>query len=433
MAKNHNNDKTASKRENNNKQLNKPSSKKTSEEASIFGDENNVDLNDNSLSQEVDKPSTDQASEAEILEEIENAMKEGVYRKTEEIKLDTKEEQEATASTSLPQQDKPATDAGKKIKKGKKVKKAKKNYEKTTFSHKMRVLATLMVLGIFTGSGLGVWYFNVNLKSNVDYGSPSAADYIKPVSTVLSTNFPAITSASQHKDWLDYVGDKTPNDVSAVDNVLLAVHNASLADSFLFTGNGKAISLGITQTVYSQRRHFDNIYTFESISKGTISVANFDYMEGNNDIEIYTGQNIEQRKADWHFNRQISQNDYEALTGSLPSGITPYIISEKTILSSDMKKDEETGHYVITFNLDPVTSILNYYKEVRRTGGLEADPEFYSVKYTATIDSRWNLITTEVSESYKAVKFGMGVTCNGTILIDYQFNVDVTLPPLIKG
>lgn len=105
MAKNHNNDKTASKRENNNKQLNKPSSKKTSEEASIFGDENNVDLNDNSLSQEVDKPSTDQASEAEILEEIENAMKEGVYRKTEEIKPETKEEQETTAATSLPQQE----------------------------------------------------------------------------------------------------------------------------------------------------------------------------------------------------------------------------------------------------------------------------------------------------------------------------------------
>ena len=66
MAKNHNNDKTASKRENNNNKLNKQSSNKTSEEASVFGEENNVDLNDNSLSQEVDKPSANQASEDEM-------------------------------------------------------------------------------------------------------------------------------------------------------------------------------------------------------------------------------------------------------------------------------------------------------------------------------------------------------------------------------
>ena len=46
-------------------------------------------------------------------------MKEGVYRKTEEIRPETKEKQETTALTSLSQQDKPATDAGKKVKKGK--------------------------------------------------------------------------------------------------------------------------------------------------------------------------------------------------------------------------------------------------------------------------------------------------------------------------
>ncbi len=321
-------------------------------------------------------------------------------------------------------------------KKEKRKKKDKKPHVKTTFSHKMRVFCTLLFLGVFTGSGLGVWYFNVNLKSP-DYGSLSAESYIKPIGTVLLDNFGNEAEKDQ-KNWLNYVGNKTPNDISShVDNFLLSVHNATLAKNFLFTGNGKATTLGITQTVYSQRRFNGDYYTFESISKGTITVANLDVylMDKKNPdiIDIYVGKNVTQRNADWYYNRPISTDEYKNMTGGLPSEITPYIISEKTILSSSMTKDEETGNYIITFNLDPMTSVLNYYKEVRRTGGLEADPSFYSIKYIATIDDEWNLITTEVFESYKAVKFGMGVTCNGTIKIDYDFNLDEVIMPTLKG
>ena len=50
-----------------------------------------------------------------------------------------------------------------------KLKKPKKVYQKSTFKHKMKVIGCLAALGVFTGSGLGVWYFNTALKSNVDY------------------------------------------------------------------------------------------------------------------------------------------------------------------------------------------------------------------------------------------------------------------------
>ncbi len=415
MAKNHKNDNNAFLRDKNIEKQNLKQDKiqdlhmdKTlSDEASVFLDAKN---NESAQNSQENQESFDQETGIQIAEE------KTIAQPTEAQKAETKKEK----------------------RKRKKEERQKRN-KKTTLSHKIKVLSTLMVLGVFTGSGLGVWYFNVNLKSP-DYGAFVADTYIKPINKVMSENF-GITSQEQINNWLDYAGDNTPATIkSHVDNVLLAIHNASLAKNFVFTGNGKAVSMGITQTVYSQRRHIDDIYTFESISKGTgkisIVVANLDYYKkdkkNDKEVRLYTGKNVSQRNADWYYSKTVSTDEYQSMTGGLPNKITPYIISEKTVTSSNMTNDEN-GNYVFTFTLDPMTSVLNYYKEVRRTGGLEADPEFSSIKFIATIDSRWNLITTEVFETYKAVKFGMGVTCNGTIKIDYQFNLPEVLLPEIKG
>ena len=53
--------------------------------------------------------------------------------------------------------------------KKKEEEKREKEYQKGTFKKNMRALGIILVLGIFTGSGLGVWYFNYALKSKVDY------------------------------------------------------------------------------------------------------------------------------------------------------------------------------------------------------------------------------------------------------------------------
>ncbi len=321
--------------------------------------------------------------------------------------------------------------------KSRKKEKKQKQKQKTTLAHKVKLLSILLVLGIFTGSGLGVWYFNTNLKSP-DYGALSADAYIKPISKVMSENF-GLTSQKEIENWIDYVGDKTPDNLSNVDNVLLAIHNATLAKSFVFTGNGLVNAAGIEQTVYSQRRHINDIYTFESISKSKkagaikVEVANLDIYkkDKNNQIKLYTGKNISQKNADWYYKNTITVDEYQNMTGGLPSNITPYIISEKTVTSSTLIKDDN-GNYVITFNLNPMTSVLNYYKEVRRTGGLDTDPEFNSIKFIATIDSKWKLISTEVFESYSAVKI-IRVNCKGTIKIDYEFDLPEVLLPEIKG
>ncbi len=382
---------------------------KASNKASSFV-ENYNKINDNLSSKNEQDPNED---DKQILEEISSVMKEGIYINPIETSDDHIEGIEN------------------KIYKKEKKKKKKKNYEKTTFAHKMGVLGVLLVLGIFTGSGLGVWYFNVNLRSNVDYGSILISDYQANIDDVLAKqNVPL----SDKKNWTNYMLDKTPNDLSPIDNYLLAEYNATLANSFLFTGRGQAVAMGVKQTVYSLRRYNGDYYSFESISKGTLTVANLDVYrpkENLHKVDIYTGRNATVDNADWYYNSSITDDEYYDMTGGMPNGVTAYIISEKTVKTSDFVYNNELETYTITFELDPTYGALLYYKEVRRTGGLEADPEFYSIKFIATIDKDWNLISTEVFESYKAVKFGMGITTNGTIKIDYQFNLpDVKMPEL---
>ena len=65
-----------------------------------------------------------------------------------------------------------------KQKKKKEEEKREKEYQKGTFMKNMKALGIILVLGIFTGSGLGVWYFNYALKSKVDYSLYTVADYM---------------------------------------------------------------------------------------------------------------------------------------------------------------------------------------------------------------------------------------------------------------
>ena len=298
----------------------------------------------------------------------------------------------------------------------------------------MRVLGILTVLGIFTGSGLGVYYFNNFLRSNVDYSKLKPADYIKSVDDVLAKRF-SITSSSDKENWIQIAQNQglSPIDLSPVDNLILAEYNAKNASSYEIVGNG-AVATIATQTIYSMRKFDGKTYTFESISKGMLNVANCDYMpKGARSVEVYKGANVTVSGADWNYSQTVSLDNYKAMAGTMPSDIQPYLISDKSVISStDVVFDDSKGLYSFTLHIDPVAGVLLYYKQVRRTGGLEGDPEFEYVNLTVTIDEDWNLVSSYIQEKYVAIKFGLPNKCVGTLYSTYKFNDEVTLPTLNK-
>ena len=311
-----------------------------------------------------------------------------------------------------------------------KMKNGKTKLPKKSFKQRMKTLGVLIVLGVFTGSGLGVWYFNTALRSNVDYNAlfSEIEKYTVTPESVLQELF---GMQSGYENWLDTAKSKglKPANLTPAQNFILAEYNGSLADSFLFTGNGKVATIA-TQSVYSSKRFNGERYTFESISKGMLTIATCSAMnKGASSVDVFKGQNVTPTSAEWQKDQTYTEEGYIDYAGGLPSAIQPYIINDNTILSSsEIVYDEATDTYSFTVELDPVLSVLRYARQVKQTSGLSTYPEFSSVTQTIVIDSDWTLVSTDILETYTVVAFGLKNSCTGTLLTEFQFNVDVELP-----
>ena len=304
-----------------------------------------------------------------------------------------------------------------------------KEYQKGTFKKNMRALAILLVLGVFTGSGLGVWYFNSVLKSNVDYSAYNVGDYLPDYDAPFEKL--GITSEEDKEDFVNIANENqiTPLSLSALDNFLLALYNAERATSYSAIGIGNVSTIS-PQSIYSAKYFDGETYTFESISVGLLQVATKDELKkGENIVTINSGSSITQNDdgsmtAQWSPDQTISLKEYKDLTGNYLYTLNPYIISEKTILNYDQVtvSANEDGSYSFTFELHPIYGVLNYYKQVKRSGSLEADPVFTSISQVITIDDEWNFVSFDTTESYTAVKFSMGAKCTGSLHTEFQFN-----------
>ena len=304
-------------------------------------------------------------------------------------------------------------------------------YARGTFLKKVKTLAILIFLGVFTGSGLGVWYYNTLLRSTVDYDNLNPEDYEADYGELFSETLGI--STPNDTQWVANAQsqEKTPASFTAIQNFELAHWNAMHASSFTVFGHGGVNTLGVTQGIYSGRRYDGNAYCFESISTGMVSAIGLDYMKkGSNIVYNYEGSNPQKDdSATWKQTGSMTLEEYTDAIGNPPSVVQPYIISEKTVDSaSEVEYNEENETYTFTLELNKVFSVLRYAKQMKKTGGLGSYPEFEYVTQVVTIDKDWNLVSIDIKEQYSAVAFGMKVGCSGTLFNEFTFNGEVALP-----
>lgn len=304
-----------------------------------------------------------------------------------------------------------------------------KKLKKST-KQRMRTIGILTVLGIFTGSGLGVWYFNNAVGPIIDYSQYNENDYIVSAESVLGK----YGVNSDYENWLTQLKNNnditSPADLSPAENFILAEFNASLADTFHIVGNGKVTAsvfgISTSQSVYSEKNYDGGYYTFESISDGMLKIGKCSVMRKDTDgVRLYSSSNITNggKDAVWNDYQDYSNEGYIALAGSTPDGIQSYIISDKTIIDqSEVVYDEESGYYSFTVDLDPITSVLRYVRQVQQTSGLSSLPTFSSVSQTITIDENWNLISISIEEEYSVI-YGVSASCSGNLTSYYDFGM----------
>ena len=71
--------------------------------------------------------------------------------------------------------------------------------------------------------------------------------------------------------------------------------------------------------------------------------------------------------------------------------------------------------------------MLNYAKQVKRTGGLGGYPEFEDLTITIVIDGDWNLLSFGIKENYSAIK-GIRASCSGVLDYTVKINDTVEMP-----
>lgn len=308
--------------------------------------------------------------------------------------------------------------------------------ERRQINRKKRILnfALVLIIGIGSGIFLGSWYSSTfGGGVNYDFNDSELYDNIN------DAFFKAIgiknPTDSEKENWVETAKSRgiTPQNLTAAENFMLAEYNLGLANSYSAIGTGKVAVMGTSQTIYSAKMFDGNTYTFESISKGILTVADCLVMEkGASTITKIKGENVSSTSASWTGSKStMTTIECKENNGGTPDKVIPYIISSKTILSGSTISANETNgktYYTYTISLDPVKSVINYVKQVKQTSGLNDFPEFNNISITIVLDENWNLCKFNSEENY-SVRYGMfNPKCKGTLNLNFTINDPVTLP-----
>ncbi len=320
----------------------------------------------------------------------------------------------------------------------KKLQRKKHFWQRRVFS-----FAMVVVLGVSSGVWLGGWYKDYISGQSVDYSNYNLEDYeinrINVLNSVTGQKFSSENEIGDIVAILKSNGKLNPCKLSASQNFAIADFLASKATSYQAVGVGVVDTIA-NQDITSSKKFDGSTYTFESMSAGMLTVATCAVMQkGGSNVQLYKGDGLQQDEttkihtAVWKKDKSLPLTEYEQLNGMQPDRLLPYVVSSKTIIDEANVQVVETTFndkkaYEFTMQLDPVTSVLRYYRQVMQTSGLESAPKFYDVQVKVILDENWNFVRTEVLEHYTVVAFGIPAECTGTLNTDFVFNQNVTLP-----
>lgn len=247
---------------------------------------------------------------------------------------------------------------------------------------------------------LGV-VFSISIGTLIGYlvaveVSPKGNDYSN-----LNENTLTDDVSKLYQDYIDKPKDILSYSPNNLANIAIYKYSQQSYTESIITGSANA--MGVTQKTYGRSYKNKDTAFNESISESSfVKVAKRFYGNGD-EVEIYNG-NIEKNdqgiSASYQDKEEFTSESYKDTWGKSFKEPVIYIISEKTTLETSKVTKEEDGNYLISLDLDPQTSVVNYVKQMVQMSGLDEAPEFLDVHLEFTIDSSLNLIELNVKETY---------------------------------
>lgn len=180
-------------------------------------------------------------------------------------------------------------------------------------------------------------------------------------------------------------------------NLFIANGQLTSAGSFRSTSVGTTVStkvgFSVTQDIQTVRVVKDGTVYKQSASYGLVKMAEQRFIYGETYMyRVATKVNaIDQQTWDDNADPNIlNKNGYFNRYGCRGDGLTSYILTDETIVSSSYDGyDEETKLYTFSYELDTVKATPQILYEMRTSSGAKNFPTFEHAKITVTMDEQW--------------------------------------------
>jgi len=129
-------------------------------------------------------------------------------------------------------------------------------------------------------------------------------------------------------------------------------------------------------------------------------------------VDIYDGSIVSDSNGisgEYKEKEELTVEEYEETWGKNLSQPVIYIISSKTTLDTSFIKTSDNG-YTISLDLDPLTSVIRYSKQMIQMSSLSNAPEFTKVHVEFEVDKELNLLEMNVTEAYYVWVVGKNFT-----------------------
>lgn len=264
------------------------------------------------------------------------------------------------------------------------------------------------------GVGVGLILNHFLSYESVDYSGLNINDY--------EDDMDKLVTKYNKTDSNKYLSTFTPNELATLARYKLSQHQYAK-----YVGIGLVnAAMGVKQTVRSYYLKDGNNYFFESISKSKIVGVNKRFYQDPDKVTIYTGSGSDPEKADWNEdNKQdLSLEDFEEVWGKDLSRCSCFIISSKTTLADQSSAKKEGNNIILSLELDPITSVLRYVKNMKAMSNLDDYPTFHKVHIDMKLDEDLNLLWDKTDETYDVKSFGL-TSKNTTGGMEENFTYDV--------
>ena len=207
----------------------------------------------------------------------------------------------------------------------------------------------------------------------------------------------------------------TPADHSPADNFAYALYDLLEAGSFVSESSGQTVSLGVEQNVKAVRYvNGDEVFK-RSLSHSTFKSVGVEMFVSGKNYVLRDATSLKSvDEVTWEEDPyRVTEETFISKFGGVPNGITAYVLTENTILSSEFL-GEENGIYAYRYILDNALATTKIRLEMRTMAGTKTLPNFEEVALTVYMDGNWRVQKTETACVYKVDMLG-GVTCKESL------------------